>query len=428
VSDRWVVLGLAPARSEWFRRLASWATAGTLPIELLRCQSVPELRARRASTRPVSAALIDATVPGLDRDLLDNGPDGCPVLVIDAVGSRRWIELGAAGVLAPDLDPMALLDALAAVAHPVGDALDVPGELGPSRTTVLSGRLVAVCGAGGSGASTAALALGQGLGHGHGGTWLPGPVVVADLCRRGDLAMLHDIRDLLVGVQELVDAHRATRPDPVQVRSMCVPVNARAYDLLLGLRQPRAWTALRPRAVTAAIEGLRVAYATVVADIEPEVEGEAETGSADVEERHALARTALLRADLVLTVGSPGVHGIHALVRTVREIVDGGVDPRRVLPVVNRGPRGAGAKAEITAAVAGLCSTDAGSPAPVLFLPTRRVEESLLAGAPLPGALAAALAHAAAAVVARMPQVDLADTDTPRPVRPGSLGTVEETW
>ncbi|HEV8115459.1 MAG TPA: hypothetical protein VGP53_04410, partial [Acidimicrobiales bacterium] len=113
MSDRWVVVGLAPARSAWFSQLAHWATAGTVPVELLRCQSAEELRARLAGPRPVSAALVDAAIPGLDRDLVAGGPDGCPILV---VGTRddRWARLGAAAVLEPGFDPLALLDALAA--------------------------------------------------------------------------------------------------------------------------------------------------------------------------------------------------------------------------------------------------------------------------------------------------------------------------
>jgi glycerophosphoryl diester phosphodiesterase len=60
--------------------------------------------------------------------------------------------------------------------------------------------------------------------------------------------MLHDVRDVLVGVQELVDSHRSASPEARHVRAHCLPVPERGYDLLLGLRRPRAWTALRPRA------------------------------------------------------------------------------------------------------------------------------------------------------------------------------------
>ncbi len=427
MGDRWVVLGLAPARCSWFGQLAHWATAGTVPIELLRCQSTEELRARPAGPRPVSAALVDAGIPGLDRDLVAGGPTRCPVLVVGA-GNERWGRLGVGAVLDPGFDPAALLDALAAVARPIVEADRVPGE--PEDVAALGpppGHLVAVCGTGGVGASTVAVALAQGLAGGAGqGSLLP-PVVLADLCRRADQAMLHDVRDVLVGTQELVEAHRSGAPDVGHVRSHCLPVPARGYDLLLGLRQPRAWTTLRPRAVAAAVGGLRRAYRTVVADVEGDLEGEAESGSADVEERHALARTAVQGADVVLVVGSAGLHGVHALARLVHEVVGVGVHPARILPVVNQPPKRPGARAEVTAALAELCSTRAGRPAPPLLLPRRKVDEAFRDGAPLPAALATDTAQAAAAVVARAPTLqhgEAIDPHGPRLVRPGSMGAL----
>ena len=427
MGDRWVVLGLAPARSGWFGQLAHWATAGTVPVELLRCQSADELRARLGGPRPVSAAIVDAAIPGLDRDLVTGGPTRCPVLVVGA-RDDRWSRLGARAVLDPAFDPVALLDALGAVARPIVDADRVPGE--PEDVSVpepAPGRMVAVCGTGGVGASTVAVALAQGLAAGGGQGTLPPPVVLADLCRRADQAMLHDVRDVLVGTQELVEAHRSGSPDVGHVRAHCLPVPERGYDLLLGLRQPRAWAALRPRAVAAAIGGLRRSYGTVVADIDGELEGEAETGSVDVEERHAMARTAVQGADVVLVVGSSGLQGVHALARLVHDVVGLGVHPCRLLPVVNQPPKRPGQRAEVTAALAELCSTPAGSPAPPLPLPRRKVDEAFRDGARLPEAMATATARAAAAVAARAPALQLGeaiDPLTPRLVRPGSLGSL----
>ena len=427
MGDRWVVLGLAPARSTWFGQLARWATAGTVPVELLRCQSAEELRARLAGSRPVSAALVDAAIPGLDRDLVAGGPDRCPVLVVGA-RDDRWGRLGAAAVLDPGFDPAALLDALAAVARPIVDADRVPGD--PEEPGALGpppGRLVAVCGTGGVGASTVAVALAQGLAAGGGQAGLPPPVVLADLCRRADQAMLHDVRDVLVGAQELVEAHRSGAPDAGHVRGHCLPVPARGYDLLLGLRQPRAWAALRPRAVAAAVAGLRRAYGTVVADVEGDLEGEAESGSVDVEERHCLSRTAVQGADVVLAVGASGLHGIHSLARLIHDIAGLGVHPSRILPVVNQPPKRPGPRGEVTAALAELCATRAGRPAPPLLLPRRKVDEAFRDGAPLPPVLATATAGAAAAVAARAPALPLGealDPSAPRLVRPGSLGAL----
>ena len=437
MGDRWVVLGLAPARSVWFGQLAHWATAGTVPVELLRCQSAEELRARLAGPRPVSAALVDATVSGLDRDLLAGGPSECPILV---VGGRdeRWSHLGASAVLDPAFDPIALLDALAAVARPLAATDTVPGDPGESIPPAPSGgRMVTVCGTGGVGASTVAAALAQGLAAGLGSEILPGPVVLADLCRRADQAMLHDVRDVLVGAQELVEAHRSTTPDAGHVRAHCLPVAERGYDLLLGLRRPRAWTALRPRAVAAALRSLAGAYGTVVADVDGDLEGEAETGSMDVEERHCLARTAALDASVVLIVGRPGLHGVHSLARLVHDVIGAGVPPDRILPIVNQAPRRAGQRAEVTSALAELCTTSAGRPAPPLQLPRRKVDEAFRDGVLLPNALAQACAHAAAAVASRAAargEGAPVDARAPRLVRPGSMGALvgsengEEAW
>ncbi len=438
MSDRWVVLGLAPVRSAWFGQLAHWATAGTVPVELLRCQSIEELRARLAGPRPVSAALIDAAIPGLDRDLVSGGPGRCPVIVI---GGRddRWSQLGAASVLDPGFGPVALLDALGATARPVVEADRIPGE--PAAETSSPGpppgRMVTVCGSGGVGTSTVAVAMAQGLAAGYGGACLPQPVVLADLCRRADQAMLHDVRDVLVGIQELVEAHRSGEPDVSHVRAHSLPVPDRGYDLLLGLRRPRAWAALRPRAVAAAVTGLRRAYGTVVADVEGDLEGEAETGSMDVEERHALARTAIQGADVVVVVGTAGLHGVHALARLVHEIVATGVHPARILPVINQPPRRAGSRAEIVTALAELCGSPAGRPAPPLHVPRRKVDEAFRDGTPLPDSLARAVARATAVVAGRVPTMpadEAVDPQAPRLVQPGSLGALvggdesEQAW
>ena len=51
----------------------------------------------------------------------------------------------------------------------------------------------------------------------------------------------------------------------------------------------------------------------VVADVTGDVEGEAEGGSADVEERNHLARSAVLNSSVVVAVGAPGMKGVHSL-------------------------------------------------------------------------------------------------------------------
>ena len=130
---------------------------------------------------------------------------------------------------------------------------------------------------------------------------------------RADQAMLHDARDLGPGTQELVEAHRLGRPDVDEIWRLTFEVPRRGYRLLLGLRRPEAWSSLRPRAIDASIDGLRRSFHVVVADVTGDVEGEAEGGSADVEERNHLARSAALHSSVVVAVGAPGMKGVHSL-------------------------------------------------------------------------------------------------------------------
>ena len=94
-ADRYVVIGVATARAEWFRSIGQWATSSALPIEFLRCISADDARVRLSSGRPHSALVIDERISGLDRDLIETASDnGCTVLVITAAGStREWTDL-----------------------------------------------------------------------------------------------------------------------------------------------------------------------------------------------------------------------------------------------------------------------------------------------------------------------------------------------
>jgi len=440
--ERYVLLGLARARAEWFRTVGHWSTAAALPAEFVRCVSADEVRARLAAGRPFSALLVDAAVPGLDRDLLAAAhAAGCAVLVVDTVDTDRdWRGLGADAVLAPAFSRDELLEVLGAHAHAVADA--APPVRGDAATGASAdpGRLIAVTGPGGTGASTLAIALAQGLaargaraaGAASGAAGdvdadVPArcPVLLADLCRNADQAMLHDSRSLVPGVQEVVEMHRTARPAAADVLGQTFEVAERGYRLLLGLRRPRHWVTLRPRAVEAAVDGLRRAAEVVVADIESDVEGEAETGSVDVEDRHALARSAITRAEVVVVAGEASMKGCFALVRTIGDLLDHGVPPDRVLPVVNRSPRSPRARAELTTGLATLLQGsigDAGerlvSP---LHLPARRVDEALRDGVAVPTPLPSLLARAVDALADRAAPADAVGDLVPTPIAPGSL-------
>jgi hypothetical protein len=431
MADRYVVLGLAPARSRWFREVAQWSNSAALPLEFVKCVSPTELTARIASGRAFSAALVDAGQPGLDRDLVDSArAAGVAVLVIAGdrgTGiARDWKSLGVSTVLPASLARDDLLDALATHSRAIGRGETLADDRGVDGDAVPQwrGRVVAIVGPGGTGASTAAIALAQGLGSDveNGGL-----VLLADLQLHAEQAMLHDARDVVPGVQELVDVHRSGRPTLDEVRALTYRVDERRYHLLLGLRRARFWSTLRPRAVEAALTSLARAFAVVVCDTNADVEGEDDGGSADVEERNVLARTAVARADVVIAVGSPTMKGAHSLGRVIDDLVAFGVAPGRIAPVFNRAPRTPRVRAQLTAAIADLASPAASGalPSPV-FLPERRVDDALRDGVRLPGAVVDPLVSLYNAVLARnadaAPAAAAHDDLLPRRIRPGELG------
>lgn len=461
---RYVVASLAPVRAGWLRTVSQWAHSSSLPLELVKCMSAEELRARLASNRAFSAALVDAGLPALDRDLIHaTRQAGCAMIIVEDRRARRdWCSLGASAVMVGPFEPDDLLQALRRHAREIPDAQvasaveieELARGWGAGETrlsaTDPAAVVVAVCGSGGVGSSTVAMAVAQGIGgiggrHGDGGgaarsermgvSRPPAPygVLLADMARHADLAVLHDARDVVPGIQELVEAHRSCRLRPEQVAALTFDVAERDYHLLLGLRRAWDWASIGPRSFGAAFDSLRGAYSTVVCDIEADFEGEGEGGSADVEERNVMARTALAHADVVLAVGLPGVKGAYSLVRLLREVAAAGMPPGRVVPVYNRAPRSPRARAELADAVSKLVAPDTattprdtgprdnGGPASPLFLPERGLDEMAGHTSRLPGVIVEPLVAAVSAVVGRSgrrrPQLGEA-----RPVTPGSLG------
>jgi hypothetical protein len=418
-SDRFVLLGLARPRAPWFSEVSRWATSAIVPAEFVKCVSAEELRARLASGRPWSAALLDGSLPLVDRDLLAVVREaGCaPVVVDDRDAGDRWRALGAAAVLPATFDRAALLEVLESVASTVDRPTGLPSDDGDDVDDGAA-LVVAVSGPGGTGASTVCAALAQGLAAGGRKT------VLADLARHAEHAVLHDVRDVVPSVQELVEAHRNGVPTPDDVRALTFTVVDRGYALLLGLRRARYWPTLRPRAFTTAFASLRRAFDAVVCDVTADFEGEADAGSVDVEERNVAARTAIGSADVVVVVGRPGVKGIHALVRVIADLTAAGVPGSRLLPVVTSGPRSPRARAELSAAVAELARPAVGGasmPSPI-FLPVRPVDAAFRDGAPMPAPLPSRLAGAVLAVRDRhgpRPR----PTATPFAVAPGSIGS-----
>jgi hypothetical protein len=431
-ADRYVVLGMARGQARWFTDVAAWATAASLPIDFVKVLSVEELAARLRSGRAFSALLVEASMPGCDRDLIDQCNDvECAVLVVeDRATPRPWSELGAARVLPANLRRDELLDALRASAQPIARAEEprILASAAAPAPAAWRGHLVALTGAGGTGRSTLAMAVATGLAADprHRGL-----VLLADLALHGQQGLLHDAGDVVPGLSELVESHRNATLGPEEVRRLCFEVAGRGYDLLLGLRRHRDWTALRPRALLTALDGLRQSYRMVIAEVDADVEGEAECGSVDIEDRNMLARTTLRAADLVVVVGQSGLCGLHAQLRVIRDLVELQVDPARVVPVVNRAPRNPRARADISRALAQLL--EASLPgvrlaANAVFVPERRRLDGVLRdGLVPPPVVVAPIAETVRALVESLPGDGFAapvggGADEPVAVVPGSLG------
>lgn len=411
MSGRFAILVLAPRRAAWADRLAGWAADGTVSMEFLRCQSPEEVRARLLTPRRHAALLIDDGA-GPDRDLLATAASaGCvPFVVRRSRRDTSWISLGAAADLDEDFGPAELAAHLEVVARPV------TADAGAASAARGSGHVVAVCGSGGTGVSTVAAALAQGLAD----RW--GETVLADLARHGEQAMLHDVPARIPGVEALVEAHRNSTPDLEAVRSFAHSAEARGYDLLVGLRRARAWSVLRPRAVEAALASLRVAYDVVVCDTEPDLEGEDEGGSLDVEERNALARAAVSSATVVVVVAIAGLKGTHSLVRVLGDVWSHGAEPARTVIMVNRTNDQSSGETIVTALGRLLSDTDLrGMPKPVLVGEHSAVEQDFVTGTPLP---AGVVEPVTAAVVAALDSSRLRQpVSVPERVAPGSLAT-----
>ncbi len=418
MSDPFVVVGVARTRQGWFSDVARWANSGAAPVEFVKCLTADEARAVLGAGRPVSALLVDASTPGLDRDLTaDAASAGVPTfVVVDGRVRRDWTSLGCAAVLPSTLDSDELLATLERHARPVARASRRQAQVHLGEEPATRTRVVGVTGSGGSGASTVAMCLAQALGSSGGLT-----TSLVDGCRHADLAMYHDVGDVIPGLPELVEAHRVDHPDPALVRSLLYRVEDRGYELLLGMRTARDWVAMRRHSLAAAMEGMERSYDLVVVDHDPDLEGEELTGSAGVEDRHAIARTVARRSDLILVVGRPGLKGTADLARLVRCLLDEDVPAERILPVVNAARRDPASRAATTRALAELLGARA-LPGTLHLPQVRALEAAQRSATRLPDALCRPLGRAVRRLLLELP-VRTRASEQPTALRPGDLGS-----
>ncbi len=425
-AGRLVALGCAPVGVTWLRDVARWASTGALPAELVRCVGADDLSDRLAEGRRWSVLVVDLATPGVDRDLIGEATSiGVPVIgVRSPVAPPSPVDPDLTIVIAPPTDARSLGDLLDEVGRPLPRVDASTPEVISASATEPMGRLVTVTGAGGAGASVLSMALAQGLGS----TEAPDEVLLADLCLDAELGMLHDAVDVVPGLHELIEAHGVGRPPVDRIDELTWGSIERGHRLLLGLRRHRDWTVVRPRALDAALDGLLARHRIVVADVDADVEGRALTGSADVEDRNRLARTAHRRADLVVVVGGATAHHVHGLARVIDDLLALGIEAERVLPVINRAPGRARARAALAAAVAELVAHRVGAPvglaSPVHVVSERALEASVLDPRPFPRRFAGPLV---AAVGARLEALspNPGAIEEAVPVAPGSLGRLD---
>ena len=428
MSDRFVVLGLARSRERWFSELVRWSTSAVIPIEYIKCLTADEARAVIGSGRRLSAVLVDAGISRLDRELiaLTTSIGAATLVVIDPTVHRDWDGLGCAATLPPGFGPDDLLEALTRHARPVDRSTRRTSSVSLSTgVDIAPCPLVGVAGPGGTGASTVAMALAQGVARTQ-----PEPAVaLADGARSADMAMYHDVGDVIPGLPELVEAHRTDQPDPDEIRRLLFSIEDRRYHLLLGQRRSKDAAAMRPRSIAAAIAGLRRSFDLVIVDHDADLDGEAETGSVDIEDRHSLSRTTATTADLIILVGRPGVKGVSDMIRLVDRYADLGVPRDRLVPVVNLAPRNPATRAMTTRTLAELTRPVDGSgtrcATPLFVRNVHGLEEVHRSAALLPDALTNPITRAVRRLLLEVGSRSTTDAAPGTRVRPGELATFD---
>jgi hypothetical protein len=428
--EHFVVLGVARPRTAWLTDVGRWATSSLLPIEFIRCVSIDEVRSRLYSDRRFSALLLGEDCTGVDREVIETARDaGCvPIVITDSTPRRDWPALGAADTLSQPVTPQQLLAALRA--HAIG--VDHRSPIAIDETSVDSsptGRLIAVLGPGGSGTSTTAIAIASHLAvqpsRSHEST--PTRVGLIDASLNADQALLHDLGDVVPGLQELVDLHRTANPTNDEIRNFFWFSPRHGYDVLPGLRRHRDWSTLRRRTTLAALASIHRSFEFVVADVDADFEGESQTGSIDIEDRNLLARELASNADLVVLTVRAGITGLSRALHDLRELAELGVETQRILLVVLGAPRSTRHRSELSRTILHLFDEAVPShslPTPVMVPLRRDLEPFLHDGTPPPRS---AFGSITAAVSERLQQIE---PRNPRPsfqaapiaIIPGHLG------
>lgn len=413
MADRHVILGLARSRARWFGELTRWETTAIAPIEVVKTLTVEEATAVITTGRPVSVVLLDAELPRFDRSVIaEAARHDVPTILVGRNATRDWESLGCAARIDDDFERDALVELLDRIAPRIPSGRTRRTGRVELAAPAPRGHLIGVIGTGGSGTSTIAMAIAQ--------SWAEddGDVVLVDGCRRADLAMYHDVGDVIPGLPELVEMHRGDDADPAEIRGIELD-SGRGYRLVLGLRRPRDWAGLRSSAVAASIDGLRRTHEAVVVDLDPDLETESETGSADIEDRHAVTLAVARAAGAMVVVTGSDLKGTHDAAWLLEGLRRIGASPDRLVVVANRAPRSPVTRAATARAIRSLGGDE---PMPVEFVRIHRGLESIQRTAErLPAGIGRGPLHA----VRRMLVAPVTGpTVEPEPVRIGELGAL----
>lgn len=360
------------------------------------------MRSRFALGETYSALLVDAHVVGLNTSLVYEANDhGCEIILIGELPEQQCVDLGVIAQLPQNFEH----EDLVALLQTHAKALDITASLASlnnsESSTTWQGSFISVTGIGGSGASLLAVALAQGLASKASNQGL---VLLADLALNADQAVIHDSRDIIPGLQELVESCHAGWQGHDRLRHLFFEPVGRGYHLLLGLRRHLDWTTIKQRPLEIALNGLIRTYRFVVADTDADLEGQSDTGSNDIEERNRLARSAIGRSDLVVVVGAADMLSLHALVRTIFCLVNKGVSCDRLLPVINQVSKSPRIRSSLKTTLAEMLdNTDAQNTPEPVFVPAHRgVESTLRDGIRLPAFLCQLLSASVATQLAHL--------------------------
>lgn len=360
-TPRHVLLGLAPPRTAWFRELSAWASSAVVPVEFVRCVSLAEVRDRWRRAEGHAMVIVDEATDGLAALVDEAAAWDVALIVVGAPADPATASDGTWRGLPRTFSPRLLIETLEDLdSGPDQDRRDVAARRGARPR----GEVVTVVGADGAGSQAVATGLAQGLA-------VRDEVVLADLRRDGPLAALHDAEVRVPALPELVDACRLDATLPLRAAEFVLAVPERGYDLVLGMRRSLQWVGMRSSAVGRALDELAGFAPLIVHLADSDLEGEVETGSLDVEDRHRLARESVVRAAAVVITVAPTTAGLFAAVGLAADAVGLGVVTSRLIFAMGPSRRGGRCPGAVAAALPQLVSDALGADVAVLSQPLR---------------------------------------------------------